>query len=938
MRHLITFCLFAFIFSLSGAQVFPENAWGVYTWAGYNSREVTPAKTPLVKGGPIILKWSKIEPENGKFEFETQLGANLEQLYNDGYYTTVMIWVAPATTEVTETDTVWNNTPKWLFHEGGVPLVAFPARLDPLGKESTKYFPYYLHENYKFYFHRMIEEFGNYIKGLPAHLRERILFLQSAEGSTGDGQGYKGDPIDPQYNITQDQWSAFRIETWEKYVEAFSKDGELLIPLLTNYDSNREEQYNWMLNNLPKAAGLKNGMFSHGYHISDAQERLVSFNNFRDAVEAQGKVFFSRGEMDAEYKTYGWSTQNIPQALYWSGIYAAHCGLNLWNVPTDACQDAKNKDAQLFFNHYATQERPELAQRAFCALRRGLDASDTQTFPVSIYGSAEKSNTQRYINIANAFSSYGAKMGDPEKATGGGMINRKRQDYNDAGWKILTGNYQQHLSQINPEETSIGLWHVDKSVYGRFARSFEHASGRDTMYFQLHKDMFDGSADTVTFIVRYLDKENGSTWSFAYDAGEAALNTAYSITCNGSGTWKTQTVTVPDAVLNRNGPLGADIALINTDGKDDIFHMIEVEKGVAFPISKKKNNALLKSITWPDIPDSISTDFNWTGKVIPGFDSGTYSYEIQLPQEYQQIPALLAETEDVNATISSVMATNLTGGFDPRTSKFIVTAEDGKTKLTYSITFSLSASGNSEDKQPFVAEPLFTRFVYREWFNNNYIEISNPGTEDLDLSQYLVAIGVSSTPEQIITDTLTYDMRYNYYVPGRDYSSDDSLLYVPGIVVEDTEVNPVIELGGSFVIGHIENAEMEENSHLNDCDIIINRELSFDTEVKLIVPGPNTIMKNAWFTGALCLYKILNDSVRNGSKEISDPADFQLIDVFGTYDGSDWAPDGASLLAEDNQWNITRKPEFWEGDTLPGFSGSWGATEEASEWICVNRD
>ena len=44
-------------------------------------------------------------------------------------------------------------------------------------------------------------------------------------------------------------------------------------------------------------------------------------------------------------------------------------------------------------------------------------------------------------------------------------------------------------------------------------------------------------------------------------------------------------------------------------------------------------------------------------------------------------------------------------------------------------------------------------------------------------------------------------------------------------------------------------------------------------------------------TGALCLYKIVNDSVRDGSMAITDPDDFKLIDVFGTYDGSDWAPD-----------------------------------------------
>jgi hypothetical protein len=235
-------------------------------------------------------------------------------------------------------------------------------------------------------------------------------------------------------------------------------DGELQIPLLTNYDSNEEEQYKWMLEKLPKAIGLKNGMFSHGYHISDAQERLANFIDFRNAVEESGKVFFARGEQDAEYRTYGWSTQNIAQAFYWSALYATHCGLTLWNVRWEAAQIEENFPALELFNRYAAQVHPQTARYAFCALRRGLDASDTIYFPESTYGKANKQNVDRYVKITEAFSDYGAQMGDPEKATGGGMINRKRQDYNDAGWKILTGNYQRHLTQIEPEETSVAWW------------------------------------------------------------------------------------------------------------------------------------------------------------------------------------------------------------------------------------------------------------------------------------------------------------------------------------------------------------------------------------------------------------------------------------------------------------------------------------------------
>jgi hypothetical protein len=111
------------------------------------------------------------------------------------------------------------------------------------------------------------------------------------------------------------------------------------------------------------------------------------------------------------------------------------------------------------------------------------------------------------------------------------------------------------------------------------------------MYFLLDEDFYYGVSDTVTFKVTYLDKDPGSEWSFLYDAGGGDLKEAFSITCDGSGTWKTHTVTVHDAVLDRNGPLGSDFALLNTDSIDDIFHMIEVEKKNLTPTTTKAGNS-----------------------------------------------------------------------------------------------------------------------------------------------------------------------------------------------------------------------------------------------------------------------------------------------------------------------------------------------------------
>lgn len=319
---------------------------------------------------------------------------------------------------------------------------------------------------------------------------------------------------------------------------------------------------------------------------SDDQCKPTGTFALRKEVEARGKIYYARGEMDAEYKTYGWSTQNIPQALYWSSIYAVHCGLNIWNLPGEACAGDTYSDAIHFFNRYATQKRPEFSKVAFCALRRGLDASDTKSFPESIYGSAVKSNTQRYIDIANAFSEYGANQGDPEKATGGGMNNRQREDYNDVGWKILTTNYQLNLTQIDPDKTSIAWWQVDKSVYGRFARGFDASRGMNTMFFDVDDQYFKGNRlkDNGRLKVRIIYKAgDGGSWELLYHAKDGSMKTACNVENDVDSDWLTQEVLIDDALLDNGGPKGADLIPQNLGNTNCRFHMIELERDLVSP-------------------------------------------------------------------------------------------------------------------------------------------------------------------------------------------------------------------------------------------------------------------------------------------------------------------------------------------------------------------
>ncbi|TWU38198.1 hypothetical protein [Novipirellula artificiosorum] len=523
-----------------------RQGYGISSWAGWKPGQVSRAECPELRSVPLILRWSQIEPAPGNYAFDKYLGEPLKAAHDDDLYVTLMIWVRP-------------GTPEWVF-DRGVPKVYTDRDVDPLGQKMDRednLHPYYLNPEYKKRFFSLVDAFGAYIKDLAPEYRKRIVFVQSAEGSTGDGQPYKGNPLEEQYVISKDAWNAYRKETWIRYQKSLPD-----IPVLVNSDANTAEETSWLLENMETIA-LKQGMFSHGYHVSDNNQRLKNFETIEAAAKKRGIPVLTRGEMDGEMFVYGWSTRNIPQALYWSGLFATHCRLDIWNIPSMALKDEANLPAFRFFNRYAGHLDPATSPRAFCALRDGLDASDFQRFPADTFGGkpGKKRDMQRYLRIAKVYAPQGARMDDPEKAIGGGMLNRKRNGSNDVGWGIWPSNYCRFLTQIDPGSGDIGLWNIDDSIYGRFARSFDHASGKTQLRFKLDEAFL---ATTVKVNVTYLDRGTGS-WSIGLPGQSGRTH----VQNTDGGVWKTQTIELTDV---------AELVLKHEAGDDTVFHMIAVER------------------------------------------------------------------------------------------------------------------------------------------------------------------------------------------------------------------------------------------------------------------------------------------------------------------------------------------------------------------------
>lgn len=338
-----------------------------------------------------------------------------------------------------------------------------------------------------------------------------------------------------------------------------------------------------------RCIGTKSGTLARGHHLTD---ELTTVKMWRPLLlDPKGIAIFGRSEMDQTYSKPFYQL-NVRLGFYWGAINGLNLGLSVWDVTKGAIEVSKEEGfdyAFYFFNKYAPQVFPKTATDAFCALHKGLNTADTMTYPEAKYGKANKNNDERSKKICAEFAKFGARLDDIE-SLGYGQYKQRQESkgYNDAGWDIWPDNYSRFLTQIDPDGSSIPLWRIGgpitkmSSIYSRFARGFEHASGKNAMTFKL-ADGFsaDKSPKVMTVNVVWYDAHAGSTWSLNYDAGGKTMKTGLTVTGTGDKQWHHSKVTLRDAVLFHGGIQGSDLALINTDDKDDIFSIIEVHRGEA---------------------------------------------------------------------------------------------------------------------------------------------------------------------------------------------------------------------------------------------------------------------------------------------------------------------------------------------------------------------
>jgi len=430
-----------------------------------------------------------------------------------------------------------------------------------------------------------------------------------------------------------------------------------------------------------------------------------------------------------------------------------------------------------------------------------------------------------------------------------------------------------------------------------FCSVTKNAPGMDTIYDIAY-------ATRIDTLFKYLEKPPQATWEIVF----------------------------VDGIQRPDLKLGDKLKVTSKSGKVKEYYI----KPTRFLPS---HDATLACITWPDIPEDYRGLYGWKGDTIPGFNPRVLNYRIKVPYGINQIPALVAKTNNINAKLVVERAENLNGIEASRTYRFTVTAPDDTTIQTYTVI--LEKELLPEDIQPWKAEPFFSEYVFRDQWSNGFIEVCNPGTVPLDLSNYMIVNGYYTTAAAAIqavsgSDEGSFNERYRKYIPGRKWASNLAEWQAnPAVALPDPVVNPIVQPKDVFVGGTITATGQSGYPWFASeaCDVILDNEHNPWGESN-IISGPwyNSAFKEWWGTQTY-LFKIINDSVRNGLKPANDPMDFELVDVWGMGDNSRSVIGGREL---DQIMTFIRKPHIVKGN--PEFRGSFGTNPDDCEWLIRDRN
>jgi hypothetical protein len=413
-------------------------------------------------------------------------------------------------------------------------------------------------------------------------------------------------------------------------------------------------------------------------------------------------------------------------------------------------------------------------------------------------------------------------------------------------------------------------------------------------------------------LFKYLDKPEKATWEFVFADGKNRVDLQF----------------------------GDKLRVTSEDKTVVKDYFVAVNDHV------ENNNALLSTVTWPDVDKNLYPRWN-VGDTLPEFTQLKTEYIVELRQDARQIPAFQFIPQDLRSKIEVKNAMDIDGTREQRTTSVTVTSESDTISTTYNFVF----KKQGVPVQPNIAEPFISEYVHGITTQGWAVEIYNPGTEDLDLSRYMYLAGATSQTWQEAVETVVPGSQYlsgdgikiyqTHYVPSKRWAADgsreaweavpdvDNPFVGAGFLKDDNQTDPWVKGGDVWVMGIGTSGNAQQTKIRQESDFIFRGSTADNTvfawdSTKILhreTPIWNNPGHNMW------LLKVLNDSILDGTKDVRDASAYELIDR--------WEIIGDSLAGRDGvagmNWSFYRKPSVTKGNL--NRMGGGNETAESSEWI-----
>jgi len=291
-----------------------------------------------------------------------------------------------------------------------------------------------------------------------------VVYWNMAEGSTGDIKPYKADPLDPKYNISDDQWKTFRYKLWA-LIKSISP-----WPIIFNV-GNDYSDLDYVMKNYPND-GIKEGNGGHTPIDYDGSKVTATIKKPWSRTETDGSMM-------QRYSSYDQRTNAaLPMKSMGLGIDIFCTSINDGNIIS-----------MRLFNKYT------VGTGGISYIHDAIDVADTIRFPVAKYGvvvnpvTLVNYNAQIKLLPNNANGQFLksqllAKNINPARqkaieafmAPQGALNIPDSLNKDDYGVDLLAGPYERRLHLVNPDAQQ-SYWRVGNRTdsYGQWAKTFKNA-------------------------------------------------------------------------------------------------------------------------------------------------------------------------------------------------------------------------------------------------------------------------------------------------------------------------------------------------------------------------------------------------------------------------------------------------------------------------------